>query len=376
MATKTKTAEAWTIEAGGLARALAAVKPAISGKPLRAILANVFVGHGEMIATDLEMAIAVTLTGDVADAGGPAAPQLLPFARLAAIAKSVFPVQALQFAGGAGETLTVKATGSRWSIPTEAPDDFPTTLAAGDLRPVARIPCDQFARGVASVAIAADGESGRYSLGGVLLDVADGVVNLVATDGRRLSLFEIAVDQAVDDSTTVVPVAAIRAAAALAAGDPGAVQLERGTAHVVLSGGTWRVESRILEGAYPKWRKVVPSRDVAQTVVSRAELLAAVAAARVCTDEVSKGVTFKFGSDLRLHSQSSAIGEAKVKCDVVEAGKEVTVKLDPAYVADWLRTLDAKDADPAVTIDADTAGAAVVFRCDDATNVVMPLGDA
>jgi DNA polymerase-3 subunit beta len=382
MATKTKSAsdaaadeirnQKWRIAGGDLSRALAALKPAISPRPLKAALLSVLVGDGEMIATNLEMSIAVRIAVDAVPE-----PMLLPFARLVAIARSLEPDQSVSFSAEGG-SVVVKTKASKWTLPTEAVAEFPQTFTGSGLTPICRIPCDQFSRAVGSVVMAADDSSGRIALGGVLVDVADGEVNLVASDGRRMAIVEIAIDQAVDNSQTLVPAATMRAAAALSAGCSGAVQLERGPAGIVLSSESWRIESRIVDGHFPRWRSVLPDRDVAQTVVGRSDLLSAVAAARVCVDDVSRGVMFTFGGGdtLRMEARSSSVGEATVRCPVVEVGKVVAVRMDPTYVADWLRTLDSKDADPNITIDAADAGSAVVFRCDDATNVVMPMGEA
>ena len=55
-----------------------------------------------------------------------------------------------------------------------------------------------------------------------------------------------------------------------------------------------------------------------------------------------------------------------------DAGDAGTVKLDPAFVVDFLRTLDG-EADPTVTVEIGKPGEAVVLRCDDVTGVIMPL---
>lgn len=357
-ATKTK------ISAGELKAALKAVAPAVPGRTPKPILENVLLADGWMTATDLDLRIAVAVGYD-----GP--PTLLPFDRAKAIADSL-PDSTIVTLDVQGTAVLIAGGSGRWRLPVEDYQEFPGEDTK-PLVPVARIPADQFYRAVKSTIFAIDTASARYALGAVLLDVTGDEINFVGTDGRRLCVVEAGVEQAVDDSQTLCPPAALNAAMSLSEKDQGAVQIEKTSSEVVLTSERWRVAGRMIDGKFPRWRDVLPDRDVKQTVVDRNEFRDAVNAARICVDEVSRGVTFRFGETVKLVASSSVVGEAKVSCPVVEAGEDVTVKLDPRYVLEWLKSLPGKDADPNVTIDAIDKASAVVFRCDDATNVVMPL---
>ena len=59
-------------------------------------------------------------------------------------------------------------------------------------------------------------------------------------------------------------------------------------------------------------------------------------------------------------------------CEIVDAGDKATVKLDPAFVVEWLNGI-AGDADPNVEVEAVDAESAVILRCGDNTGVIMPL---
>lgn len=351
------------VSARTLKTALKAVDPAVSSRPLRPVMGSVLLDGG-MTATDGELRITVAF-----DYEGP--PALLPYGRIKAIAANV-PDDTDVLLAFAGESVTVKAGRGKWVLPVEDAAEFPVESDA-KLMPVARFPADQFCRAVASSVIAVDTKSARFALGGVCIDVKDGEVNFVGTDGHRCCVVEGEIDQDVDDSARIVPEATIKAAAKLAASCSGAVQIEASQQAVTLSGDGWCVSGPLLAGQFPRWRDVVKPHDGEPTVVDREELRAAVTAAQVCSDELSRGVTLEFGQEIKLSSRSATNGEAKVKCRTVEAGDPVTVVLDPRYIIEWLDSLPSKDGDPNVTIDAKDRLSSVVFRCDDATNVVMPL---
>ena len=355
-----------TLSAGDLKSALAAVGPAVPSRAAKPILTNVRLGDGLCTGTDLEVRIdaAIDYHGDA---------MLLPHGRLMAI---------LAAAGGdevtletKGSSCVVRCGSGTWTLPVEDAAEFPM-WETKDAKPITRLPADQFARAVRGVAFAVDSESSRFALGAVLVDVADGVVTFVATDGRRLCSCEMEHDLAVDDSTTLVPsrVMQILSKLASAAGDE-SVQLEA-TANELLAeiGGT-TVTARLTEGRFPRWRDVIPKDGGEPTTVLNSELLSATKAAAIVTSEQSKGVQYTFTAEgIHLHGQSAEAGESSVTCDIVEAGKACTVKLDPVFVQKWLSGLPA-DGEPTISIQATDAQSAVVLRTDTFTGVIMPLAE-
>ena len=353
------------LNASELKSALAAVGPAVASRGPKPILANVRLGDGLISATDLEVRI-----DTVIDYHGDAL--LLPHARLAAI---------LSASAGAGEvTLTPDGTkcvvscgNGTWTLPVEDAAEVPP-WEGGDARPITRLPVDEFGRAVRAVEHSTDAESSRYALGAVLVDVKDGVVTFVATDGRRLSTAECEHDLAVDDGETLVPsrAMAILCRIASAAGEEG-VQLEASGNTLQATIGATTVTARLTEGRFPRWRDVVPADGPAPTTVLASGLLSATRAAAIVTSEQSKGVDYVFTADgLHLSGRSAEAGESSVTCEIVEFGHACTVKLDPAYVREWLQGLPA-DGEPTVSVQATDKASAVVLRADSYTGVIMPL---
>ena len=355
-----------TLSVADLRSALAAVSPAVPSRAPKPVLTNVRLGDGLVTGTDLEVRIdaAIDYHGDA---------MLLPHGRLMAI---------LGAAGGDEVTLETKGTQcvvrcghGTWTLPVEDAAEYPIWEPA-DAKPVTRLPADQFARAVRGVVFAADQESSRFALGAVLVDVKDGVVTFVATDGRRLCSCEMEHDLAVDDSTTLVPsrVMQILARVAVAAGD-GSVQLEATGNELLATIGGTTVTARLTDGRFPRWRDVIPSDGGEPTTVLATELLSATRAAAIVTSEQSKGVQYTFTAEgIHLHGQSAEAGESSVTCDIVEAGKACTVKLDPVFVREWLTGLPA-DGEPTVSVQATDAQSAVVLRTDTFTGVIMPLAE-
>ena len=212
---------------------------------------------------------------------------------------------------------------------------------------------------------------GRLALGAVCVEMRDGTLSLVGTDGRRMCVSACEIDQATEDSQTLVPRKAIDAmvAAARHAGDAG-VQLERSATQVVATFGGTTITARQLAGSYAKWREIGTARVEEPTEANAGMLLALCGSAAICTSETSRGVELSTGKTVRMRSVSSENGEAVCECDCVSAGATVNTKIDPSYAAEWLRSLELAET---VAMHVKDAESALVLVCEDTYTVIMPL---
>lgn len=353
------------IQAGTLLRAVQDVSRVVHARGPKPVLGNVRIGDGLVTGTDLEIRIDRTIDEQCE-------PMLLPADRLLAILRSCRQDDTVTLTL-AGSSVKIKCGRGSWTLPTEDVAEFPTWQAM-DSKPVCRLPADQFCRAVHAVEYATDKESSRYALGAVLIDVSGGNPTFVATDGRRLSAVQTETDQAVDDSTTLVPVHAMRLAASLAERGEGSVQIEATKGEVVFTLDSAVVTARLVDGRFPTWRDVFPEPTAEPHAVDRGELLAATRAAAVVASEQSKGVLYDWGTSLTLSAKSSEYGESKVKCELVEAGTACKVKLDPHFVRDYLTGLPA-DEEPNVLVHTTWPGGAVTLVCGEYRGVIMPLAE-
>jgi DNA polymerase-3 subunit beta len=366
-----------TLSAPALKAALNAVAAAVPTKSVRPVLQNVLLSDGVLTGSDGEVRIDVEIDAP------PGINFLLPKDRFAAILGS-FSGDEITITPDATSCVITAGHGT-WTLPTEDIAEYPTWEPVG-VKQVVRLPADQFVRAVKGVVFAADNESSRFALGAVLIEVKGDVVTFVATDGRRLASVQCEHDQAVDDRREpdhkgekvepplLVPARVMSIIARIAdhAGDE-SVQLQATGKEILATIGVAKVTASLLQGKFPPWRDVIPERDAKPTTVARIDLFTATRAAAICSSDESKGVQFAFGADgIWLQGKSSEKGESSVTCEIVDAGDTASVKLDPAFVTEWLNGI-AGDADPNVEVEAVNADSAVILRCGDNTGVIMPL---
>jgi DNA polymerase-3 subunit beta len=293
-------------------------------------------------ATDLEVGIRIEL--DAVEVLAPGA-VLLPSGRLTAIVRESPP----------GTVFEIHADG------TEACFELSTPLVRELVR---------------RTVFATDNESSRYALGGVLVELTPAGVIAVGTDGRRLAKMEGPAKSqggAPPDVQPIVPARAMQLIERCLAAADAPVLVAARTAEILVKTAGTTISARLVEGRFPRWRDVFPERpDAVRVNLVAGPLLAAVRQAAIVTSEQSKGVDFAFESgQLVLAGRSAESGESRVELPIDHAGATVRIKLDPRFVADFLRVLDGGTN---VTVEITDPQSACVCRTEDGYGyVIMPL---
>jgi len=351
-----------------LRRALDAIAPAVHSSAAKPIHRHCCLSAGLIAADNGELRIEVELPW-LAVLGS--AMLILPHDRLKRIMGSIAPDAHIQLTDGDNGAVCITSGRGSWTLPTLPASDWPT-VEDPKLQPVCRLPADQFGRMANHVRVACEtGDHSRMALGAVMLEMRDGVLTLVGTDGRRMCVASAEIDQATEDSTTLIPRRSIEAmiAATRSAGDDG-VQLERSATQVVATMGTTTITARQMQGQFPRWREIGKARAEEPTEVSVGALLALCGSASICTSPTSKGVEMTVGKTVRMKASSSEHGEAVCECDCVSAGVNITAKIDPSYAAEWLRTLEEAET---VEMHLTDSASAVTLVCGDTVATIMPL---
>ena len=133
------------------------------------------------------------------------------------------------------------------------------------------------------------------------------------------------------------------------------------------------IYARLVEGRFPKWREVFPSRtDAVQIEVTVGPFYSALRQAAIVASEESRGIDFTFGNGtLVLAGSTAEVGQSRVELPIAYDGEAITVTMDHRFVADFLKVLDSEKL---VTIDIQDGESAALFTTDDGYGyVVMPL---
>lgn len=353
--------------------AVSAVAPARSPKP---ILQNVKLEVTEadgatFMATDLEVGIRHVAEGVEVKTPGAV---VLPVGRFSAILRESSD-EAFNLETD-GQNTIIQGERSRFNLPAENPGEFPP-VAVFEEENHYQISARLLKEFIKRTIFATDNESSRYALGGVKMEWDGGKLIAVGTDGRRLAKMEGPME-AVGDAApfgdaTIVPSRSLQLIDRVLTDDDASIQIAVRQNEILVRTPKATIFTRLLEGRYPRWRDVFPSRnDSAKIDLPVGQFFTAVRQAAIVTSDESRGVSFTFGEgSLVLSGQAKEVGESRIEMPIGYDGQEIKITLDPRYLVDLLKVLD---QDKTFTFDlADGDSAAVASTDDGYGYVIMPL---
>lgn len=324
------------------------VVPSNSPKPvLKCVLMQADGDSVKLIATDTNVQIEVPVSGVTVREPGKV---LLPKDVTDRILKAS-DTDNLAFAA-AGNKIEVETFGTqgkrrsaKWSAQTEDPDLFPVRDTA-DVVYVAGLAGAEFKAGVPRATAACDVKGGSW-MSGVLLELSESAAKFVATDGRRMSLVTLArtvLDSASAPDRPVVPAGLLRLAIGCVAGDTSvvAVGFPNDRSIVFGFGNDVVLSGQLLEGKFARYQAIFDGIKPDNRVTVRAdELLAAIEAASVANDQVSRAASFEFSAAGLTITREVEASKAEVQCDIEFKGAATTALYDPAYIPpDVFRGID------------------------------------
>src|SRR5687768_14113782 len=317
------------------------------------ILANVLLeangSEVKMLATDLEVGLRSKCPATVSKSGS----LTLPAKKLYEIVKALpeTDVRIEEDKGG------VKVAADRFDsrMQTLPREDFPTLPdASGTLN--ATLPREALRQMISKTQFAITGEDTRYFLNGALFLLRPESLGLVSTDGHRLAHIMVAREAGKDDvkkspKTAKVDGDEVRVilprktllelGRLLAEGGDGDIQYERGENHLFFSVGERLLISRMIDGQFPAFERVIPKNNDKHVEFDRDRLTSAVKRVALLSNERSRAVKLQIDKGkVEIASSSPEFGEAKEILMVDYASAPVTICFNAQCVLDFLGVVE------------------------------------
>ena len=303
------------------------------------ILANVLIeAKGDevrMLATDLEVALRSRCAATVAKPGS----LTLPAKKLYEIVKALPETDVRIEEDKNGVKVAADRFDSRMqTLPRE---DFPTLPeATGKAR--ATLPRTALKEMVAKTQFAITGEDTRYFLNGAKFVMKPDSLTLVATDGHRLALVEVKAAVGVtEESGVILPKKTLLELGKLLAEGEGDILFEAGENHLFFEVGGRMLISRMIDGQFPAYERVIPKGNDKDIEFERERLTNAVKRVALLSNERSRAVKFEIDKGkVEVTSSSSEFGEAREQLPVDYAGTAMTISFNAQYVLDFLNVVE------------------------------------
>lgn len=336
-----------TVLQENLANALAITSRFTSSRAQLPVLANILFSTGKtklkLSATNLETSAAVNLGAQIKEDGEITVP-----AKVIAEIVANLPPGPLDLESDK-EHLKIKTQNFSSKVLGMNSADFPKVPQTIDPTESLSLPKEELLLALNQVLFAVSADESRPILTGVLFLFAKESLSLVATDGFRLSQKKIGLKKAVTIKKMVLPKNPLIEITRLSEGAQDVkMALKEKENQVVFGIGETILSSRVLEGEFPDYEKIIPKSSSIKVRLDKEELLRAVKLASVFARDSANIVKIKVKKDsIRLAAESSQAGnqemevEAKTDGDLPAEGFEISFNYK--FLEEFLRAIEGEE---------------------------------
>jgi DNA polymerase-3 subunit beta len=338
------------------------------------ILSNVLIDVTDhavnFLATDLEVQIRASTKLDAAHKPGSVT---VGAKKLQDILRAL-PPDADMVIESKDNRLAIKAGKSKFQLQTLAAGDFPKIAEAKDAASEMTLPQRELRRLLGSVQFAMAVQDIRYYLNGVLFSAEGNTLRLVATDGHRLSTAISTLPDASARIDAILPRKTVLELIKLLDESDDPVRIELHQNQVKFSFAGIEIISKIVEGKFPDYVKVIPTGYTNHITLNRAELLAALQRAAILSNDKIRGVRLVFTKDsLSIVCNNSEQEEAEENLPISYEREALDIAFNIAYLLDALNNISAENVMVSLGEANMSSALFTVPGSDDFKYVVMPM---
>ena len=249
---------------------------------------------------------------------------------------------------GESNRAHVRSGRSRFTLTTIPADDFPTTDDIADESEFV-IAQSELKRLIDLTQIAMARQDVRYYLNGLLLEVTPQQVRAVATDGHRLAVARLDAVTGVEESKSIiVPRKGVLELARLLTTEDVELKIRVGTNAVQMTIGDVRLSSKLIDGKFPDYSRVIPDAGQCdkQLSMDRESLRQCLVRASVLSTDKHRTVRLTLGSDmLKVAANNPEQETAEDELEIEYAGESLDIGFNVSYLIDALATIPTENVD-------------------------------
>jgi DNA polymerase-3 subunit beta len=354
-----------------LLKPLQAVIGVVERRQTMPILANLLLvvkdGQLSITATDLEVELVANVVVD-ADADGEIT---VPGRKLLDICRAL-PDEAEIAILLTGDKLAVRSGRSKFSLTTLPASEFPTVEDISSSEAV-EVPQATLVKLFEKTHFSMAQQDVRYYLNGLLIETGKKVLRAVATDGHRLALCEVALENAAaPEQQVIVPRKGVLELQRLLSGE-GSVELELGSNHIRAQLDGIRFTSKLIDGRFPEYERVIPAEADNELVADREAFRGALQRTAILSNEKYRGIRLIIrdnGVVLQAHNPEQE--EAEEELEVNYKGEDIEIGFNVNYLLDALGAIESDE----VTLSIVDGNSSCLLRepgKNDCKYVVMPM---
>jgi DNA polymerase-3 subunit beta len=344
------------------------VQNIVSTKATLPILSNMLLEakgqHIKLNTTDLDVGISCEIPVDVQEEGS----ITIPAKRFSDIVREL-PSGEVEIHVKKNNQIDIEGENCRFKLIGLPKEEFPKFPEFKDKEAV-RIEQKVLKDMLRMTSFAVSHEESRYVLNGVLFEISDDVMRMVATDGRRLAKVEKKLKTPVKkEIAVIIPFKAIQEVLRNLH-DEGEVSFITGTNQILFDINGTLIATRIIEGEFPNYNQVIPKEASPKIKVSSQDLLYAIRRANLLATPDFQAVKLEvFSNKIVVSKTTPDVGESREEIPVEYGGEELIVGFNPQFLIDVLKNVDAQTI-PLELLGPDKPG---VMRLGDYLYLALPM---
>jgi DNA polymerase-3 subunit beta len=321
-----------------------------------------------LTATDLEMQISLSIesatTGDFSTT--------ISAKKLLDICRSLPDSSEINMATN-DSRITLKAGKSRFNLQTLPAADYPVMTKTQGESTLVTIGQRQLKDLLKQVEFAMAQQDIRYYLNGLLFEVVANRLNIVGTDGHRLSFTSTELKQNYDKQDVILPRKTVIELIKLLDDSDEDVQIELASNQVNFSFSHFKLISKVIDGKFPDYNRVIPTGHQNSFTTDRVGVLLAMQRASILSNEKYRGIRMVLSNNnLKLISTNSDQEEAEEELEINYAGDNLDIGFNVTYLIDVLNNTSSEQVTFSFA-DANSSCLITVPNNNDYKYVVMPM---
>ncbi|MDO6474417.1 DNA polymerase III subunit beta [Alteromonas sp. 1_MG-2023] len=363
----------FTISREKFLQPLQLVSGAVERRHTLPILSNVLIKVSEdalwLTGTDLEVELIAStrLEGEYEEGE-----ITVPAKKLFDICRGIADGTDIQFSLDGSKAL-IRAGRGRYTLSTLSASDYPNLedwegevefeLSSADIK-----------RLINSTHFSMAQQDVRYYLNGMSLETEEHIIRTVATDGHRLALCRLDYKSAsLPARQVIIPRKGVLEISRLIGDDEKSIKVQIGANHIRLFSSDFIFTSKLVDGRFPDYRRVLPKDGDKTILASKAVLKDAFSRAAILSNEKFRGVRLNLSSgELKITANNPEQEEAEEIVDVNYEGDDLEIGFNVAYLIDVLNALTTEEVQ--LTLSDSNSSALIQNAGDDAAlYVIMPM---
>jgi DNA polymerase-3 subunit beta len=326
----------FTISREKLQEGLQAVTAAVPAKTTLPVLANLLVETTDrgirFSATDLDIAVSTEVSADVETPGA----ITIPAKKLSEIAREL-PPSPVKIAATGEQRVSLECGRSKFKLLGLPRDEFPT-FPQVRFNDSWRVKSGELQKLISHTAFAVSTEESRPILNGVLWELREERMRMVATNGHRLAKMELPVEaSSAPPGDLIVPPKALEQIRRLFPAEE-ELEIARGENHLGFRSPFTSVYTRLVEGPYPNYEQVIPKDNDRYAIADKASLTQALKRMSVIASDQTHRIKMSFNTGMLKFSVTTPdLGEASDELPVNYTGDQLDIGFNATYLLEILR---------------------------------------